>query len=929
MAIAHDDRSYMDLDPPEGFQAIQAAFPFNRRARPPPMDISSRNNSNPQVPLKQQKVQRRESKGGLRGIFTRNKVEKAAVSPVLEEAPASAMSERTMLAVAEASLPRSMDIPRTNSIPLTPATPATPARPTTMGSRMNLRAKSVRSTKTGKPSPKSSKSSTKSSPRRPPRTSAAWDPPPLFQAYPQAIKHATLSASTLSADAILRMSNHKRNGSTIRDEIAQTGSDGVDLSPAARKTEKAKSKHRRQISGSISKADWTQKIYVLVTSGYLLQYAGEGSFDRLPEKMLQLGRESVAFASDVIPGKHWVLQISQAMDPITGAPAADSRSLLSRLAFRGADYRRTATSLLLVLNSAEDMDSWLAIVRREIEALGGKKHVSETGKPKPDDKIMQLKAQPSHRYLVARDPDQFSPQASPQLPSFGPPPWVKEKDDELQQKLEDAATAMIQPPPSIRPSTGHRSTTNSISSHDGRQLDNLRDSSNRFSYISSDQRTLITSQGSSPATSPTRDSVPSFDDTPKVSIEETRLRPNASAINERRRSMQTMHVPILEAPPNPKIYRHSTYGGPARGGRNHSPGTPNFSVPNSSSKRFSTVRSTAVETPPLPAITTTTLPSRPRDSILKGTRKPPPTALNVTRPLSPVKDSISPKQPPNLTPVIVKHRNSTFEILQQCKPTVIDIPPRSPYPLTPSPTKDNAPPQPNWLSSLIPLNSPELAHVDFQLPRRFSSMQALRETKEREPKSPNEPSRTAPLPPPILPAEEFSESSKDTSPETTRDVSSPLPVLANTKTKMKRPSTQTPLPTTPTINITNGRSPALETHSSPASNRTWPSPAPSLNQPPNSGRPFSITSTASSGTLNRGALSPTGPTPGSMALLSPSLQRVKEQGVNGKMLGNRKSMPTLVNGPPPAPPPDCALPPLPPGGAGLKSPVGVRGGVRA
>jgi len=113
---------------------------------------------------------------------------------------------------------------------------------------------------------------------------------------------------------------------------------------------KSKSKHRRKISGSLSKADWTQKIFVLVTSGYLLQYAGDGSFDRLPEKMMQLGKDSVAFASDVIPGKHWVLQISQAMDA-DGTPAADSRSLLSRLAFRGADYRRTATSLLLVFNS--------------------------------------------------------------------------------------------------------------------------------------------------------------------------------------------------------------------------------------------------------------------------------------------------------------------------------------------------------------------------------------------------------------------------------------------------------------------------------------------------------------------------------------------------------------------------------------------------
>lgn len=86
------------------------------------------------------------------------------------------------------------------------------------------------------------------------------------------------------------MSNHKRNNS-LRDEIAQT--EATDLTTAAaKKAEKVKSKHKRQISGSLSKADWIQKIFVLVTSGYLLQYSGEGSFDRLPEKMMQLGKDS-------------------------------------------------------------------------------------------------------------------------------------------------------------------------------------------------------------------------------------------------------------------------------------------------------------------------------------------------------------------------------------------------------------------------------------------------------------------------------------------------------------------------------------------------------------------------------------------------------------------------------------------------------------
>ena len=876
------------------FQHLQSAFTLTQRARPPLMEFAAESEEN-RVPLKPNKLYRRESKGGLRGIFTRNKVDKNVVLPVLEEPPAPAISEKSMKAIVEKNLPRSSSLKRVATLPApTPATPSTP-NPASKSSRMNLRSKSV---KHSKPLPKPSpKSSTKSSPRPPTRTSAAWDPPPLFQAYPQAIKHATLSASTLSADSILRISNHKRNNS-LRDEIAQTraNGDGPDQSAAVKKAEKAKSKHRRQISGSISKSDWTQKIFVLVTSGYLLQYAGEGSFDRLPEKMMQLGKDSVAFASDVIPGKHWVLQISQSMDA-DGTPTADSRSLLSRLAFRGADYRRTATSLLLVLNSAEDMDSWIAVVRREIEALGGKKHVSETGKPKPDDKVMQLRAQPSHRYLIQRDPDQFSNPTSPSSPSFGPPPWTK--DERLQEKLEDAASALSRPLSTIRPSTGHRSIANSIMSHDGRQLESLRDSANRLSYMSSGQRTLITSQCSSTTSSPTRESHPSFDEfPPKISVEDARPRPNAAAINERRRSMQTMQISALEAPPQPKNYRHSTFTVPTRPHRSHSPPTPNFTN-FSTPKRLPSTRVLVPEAPPIPTIVTTTpTPNRPRDSILKGTRKAPPAALNVVRPLSPVEDSPSPgkRAPPVFTPT-----ESSFKMVQQVKPSVVNIPPRSPSATLPPISPIDLP---RRMSSLMPLNPTETAHLDFQFPRRFSSMQALRDAVD----VPKAPIRPAPLPPaalttplPVSPYYPEHETMATHDYEVEKEKLSPLPVLANSKQKLRRPTSMQIRPPSASPSFISAKS-------------TKPIISPRH-------RPMSIyPSTASSSTM--GATSPA-----PISILSPSFQRLKVQ-AHPKAVGNRRSMPTLVNGPPPAPPPDCALPPLPPGSAGMRSPMGLRNSVR-
>ena len=357
MANTHAENPFQDTDPSHRFNPPQSNFGFKRRTRPPPVHLNGVRDAESRVPLK---LERPESKGGLRGIFSRNNRSNVTLDPAPEDTPpVSAFSERSMKAVAERSLPRNLSVKRTTTAQTRPVTP----KPTTRLPRMNLRSKSVKQANvppSKKPiipsrTSKSSPRSTKTYPQPPTRTSPTWDPPPLFQAYPQAVKHATLSASTLSADAILRISNHKRN-SSVREETTQARQNGGDPIAAVKKTERAKGRHRRQISGSISKADWTQKIFILVTSGYLLQYAATGSFDRLPEKMMKLGKESVAFASDVIPGKHWVLQISQAMDS-DGVPAADSRSLLSRLTFRGADYRRSATSLLLVLNSAEDMDA--------------------------------------------------------------------------------------------------------------------------------------------------------------------------------------------------------------------------------------------------------------------------------------------------------------------------------------------------------------------------------------------------------------------------------------------------------------------------------------------------------------------------------------------------------------------------------------------
>lgn len=228
-------------------------------------------------------------------------------------------------------------------------------------------------------------------PRRRPATNkpsedrSYWRPPPLFQVYPQAIKHGCLPlpAPASLAESILRI-----NGSGPKAPAKDTeNNDGNQLlnpdsfdSNGAIHRKKREPRHQpSSSSGNMNKMEWTQKIYVLATSGYLLQYAGEGKFDRLPEKMMKLGPKSVAFASDAIPGKHWVLQVTQHFDEeaTTSTVTVDGgRPLFSRFGFRPLGPRMART-LLLVFDNPEEMHSWLVAVRAEIEARGGKKYVSE------------------------------------------------------------------------------------------------------------------------------------------------------------------------------------------------------------------------------------------------------------------------------------------------------------------------------------------------------------------------------------------------------------------------------------------------------------------------------------------------------------------------------------------------------------------------
>ncbi|KAM3428938.1 hypothetical protein MY4824_008535 [Beauveria thailandica] len=445
---------------------------------------------------------------------------------------------------------------------------------------------------------------------------AAWEMPPLFKAFPQTIRQATLPAVTMSTEMVLRL--HEKN------ITAAIAAEQLTIEERNSK-EKVKKKHGK--NPSLSNLQWTTKIYLLTTSGHLLQYSGSGNYDRLPEKVLKLSHTSAAFVTDSIPGKHWVLQASSNTDQDAGTPTTESKSILSKLSILGGEKRETA-NILMVFENPSDLDSWMFTLRGEIEKLGGKRKLSETGVPE-----RPVAPRQTTRTMVVRDSMRFSRSPGRRPNTDG--------DDDLTLRLSDLQHSRDQ-------SLDEISTTNSVASQDGRQLDSLRDSNgNRLSFASADRRTAITSAASSPERSPITEAFPRDSSETCDSHEYTfgskkadpRPRPNASVITNRRSIIQNAGLFIDAKSDNRKSQSEEDYFAPKPSEAPESSTgsiTPNFSLPQSSTRRYSHMRlnSSNSQSPPSPK--TATFASR----LMRS--KPPP-VLRSSRPLSMVADHHSPR----------------------------------------------------------------------------------------------------------------------------------------------------------------------------------------------------------------------------------------------------------------------------------------------
>lgn len=425
------------------------------------------------------------------------------------------------------------------------------------------------------------------------KTLASWDPPELFKAYPQAIKHARLRAPTAQVKAILQLHEEKKMACLEQDLEQSVALENAKNEGAKKKREKDRGSKRSTLEIT-SNDGWVEKVYVLATSGYLLEYAGDGAFDRLPEKLMPLGKESAAFASDAIAGEHWVLQVSRIANDDGVIPNEGPKSIFRKLGF-GNDMRGSTSAFLLIFDSPEDMTLWLVAIRKEIEGLGGRKYRPDVGMRRTNDEIArQLRERPSRRYFIKREPNRFGDQLSdPSIEDMTDKmQWVKARDHES-LTITGRRPSMI-----TQKSTDSPSVSNATVSSDQAFLERLKETP-RMSYVSAGTKTWSTSRGSSLEPSPARAPFSPEDLIPKP-IEDNKDPPQ---ISRARSSMQQVpaSTPIVSPKHDVDVERGPGFPlafsmAQSTADRASSPPPPSFSIP-SFSKRYSSVTNPAPLSP--------------------------------------------------------------------------------------------------------------------------------------------------------------------------------------------------------------------------------------------------------------------------------------------------------------------------------------------
>ncbi|UKZ73977.1 hypothetical protein TrVFT333_001631 [Trichoderma virens FT-333] len=709
--------------------------------------------------------------------------------------------------------------------------------------------------------------------KQPRPTLDTWTLPSLFRAYQQALKQQSLAAVSLPIEALVKLSE-KTSVADMIAPLSQTDMNGSGGGGAA--STSAGDKFRRRNRGdslSTSNLPWTTKIYILVTAGYLLQYSGDGAIDRMPEKVLRLGKLSAAFATDMIPGRHWVLQVSAtAEDDRVSTITTESRSLLSKLSFRSTSEKRYTSNILMVFESAEDMDDWMTSLRAMIEQLGGRKSLSEVGLPKELDVKESDAKKDSFEGIYLREKksqgnliDREAVRTTQVIPAHPSP--VLQQDHG--RRICDYSIPMIDFDSVTHDMTSDdKSTTNSVVSHDGRQLDNLR-----LSLLSTGQRTNLTSTTSSPADSPIRERFPLPGDITTIP-ETAQPRPNGSVIMNRRVSAQAMGTFVGEVgdgmsehgpmPSPPWVNTEPPSPSDPRG--THSFGAASMQQ---LGRRFSHVKLSSAQDPAGHPPSPTTV--GPRVSLRKLSN------IRTGRPLSTVEDQPSPKESvmPE-RPVTSHHADTRSQVSSADVPSVPKLPRGRPnvpemlgrrLSLVPKESRSNSGPG-LFISPGLQADGAQQPHSE-----RLTSLEAMRKYQDTKVSS---------------------STFEETSPISERlyyTLPSHLTAAWGDRVKRNRASVDTDGESTRSFSLGFSWASRPKRASIASAFSEWSAPGDM--------RPIDTI-------VETPPLSPppTGPLPPIPSRPSSSCSN------HAQLMGRKKSIPRMVM-PPPAPPPTCALPPIP------------------
>lgn len=406
---------------------------------------------------------------------------------------------------------------------------------------------------------------------------ASWDPPELFKAYPQAVKHAKLRAPFLQAETILQFHEEKKQASLGQSGEKDEMDEEIDsvISEGFRR-KRQRDKKSKDMTTELCYDKWTERVYVLATSGCLLQYAGSGKFDRLPEKIMRLGKESAAFASDAIDGEFYVLQVSKTTNEEGVVNMKTSNSVFKKLGFR--NETKSTSSFLLVFDSPDDMNEWLVVMRKEIEALGGRKYRPDVLVRRNTEDSRQLRERPSRRFLVQREPYRFAEQTPDRNMNI-----IGRHERPLLGNIEGSLTAFKRLSMATQNSGDSPSLSNGTASSDQAYLERLRETP-RLSYVSTGAKTLPTSKASSPDPSPARATFSPEDLIPKPTESLTLTLGIPQPQRSLARTVPESTLPaisIINEKQEPELIRVVSTCGPSIH-RNPSPPPPNFSIPRSS-----------------------------------------------------------------------------------------------------------------------------------------------------------------------------------------------------------------------------------------------------------------------------------------------------------------------------------------------------------